>query len=92
MHVLCHGALAMTIAGGVIIGSDQATAAENVDKINGAIKIRHIGVILFVVQYVLTASVTGYFWQNKHIILKNRRMVSNTQRLSVWHDLLIYQL
>ena len=63
-------ALALTVAGGSIAGS-----AKTQDKVDLGTNLRHIGVILFLVQYGLMFAMHGYYWANKDQIMKFRRKV-----------------
>ena len=62
----------------VILGTNEARTPtpDVVNQINRGIKLRHIGVVLFIVQYVLTVVVTVYLWAGQESILKQRRRVS----------------
>lgn len=63
-------ALALTVAGGAIVGS-----AKTEDRVDTGNNLRHIGIILFAVQYVLIVVMHGYFWGHKEQIMRHRRTV-----------------
>jgi len=71
MKLLSHVALALTIAGGVKVGTNETP--DGVDDINSGIKLRRIGVVLFVIQLAATMAITVVFWGKGTRILKHRR-------------------
>lgn len=71
MTLAIHVALGLTIAGGVMVGTNTDPG-----KVKNGINLRHIGVILFVVEFILIILVTLYLWMNKDRVLKHRRTVS----------------
>lgn len=74
MNVLGHVALALAITGGVKV-AENSTKPDQVDSINSGIKLRHIGVILFLVQWLMICATVVHFVSNKFMILKHRRTV-----------------
>ncbi|EKM60756.1 uncharacterized protein PHACADRAFT_246870 [Phanerochaete carnosa HHB-10118-sp] len=81
MGLLSSVALLLTIVGGVNIGSN--TSSDDVSKINSGNNLRHIGVILFVVQFVLTVLVTFFIWSKISQIMKHRRTLLKAITLSL---------
>ena len=77
MSLLSTIALILTISGGSEIGSNEGS--DNVDKINSGNKERHIGAILFVVQFGLNILATFFMWSNVHLVMKHRRTVCSFQ-------------
>ena len=69
--ILSSVALALSIAGGVEAGN-----ATTINDLNNGIQLRHIGVILFLVLYILIIFTHGFFWSQKEAIMKYRRKVS----------------
>lgn len=89
MGLLSSVALLLTIIGGVQIGDN--TSGDDVSKINSGNNLRHIGVILFAVQFALTVLVTFFMWSKIRLIMKHRRTVRHfqviayrTESLTVW--------
>lgn len=71
LGLLSSVALALSIAGGVKIG--QNTASDDVSAINSGNNLRHIGVILFAVQFGLTVLATFFVWGHIQQVMKHRR-------------------
>ena len=76
MHLAAHVALILTIIGGIETGS-----SHSINTINTGITLRHVGVILFLVVFVLIVLVTAFLWANKRRILMHRRTVSTCPSL-----------
>ncbi|GJE87824.1 hypothetical protein PsYK624_039070 [Phanerochaete sordida] len=71
LGLLATVALVLTVIGGEKIG--QNTTNGNTSEINSGNTFRHIGVILFAVQFGLNVLVTFYMWGHIHMIMKHRR-------------------
>lgn len=71
MGILVHVALALSIAGGVDVGDDDSPS-----KVKSGVNLRHIGVALFIVDFILTVLVALYLWINRLRVAKHRRTVS----------------
>ncbi len=71
LKLTAHGALGLIIVGGVLVGTSKV-----INTINTGIKLRHVGVIMFIVVLWLTIVVHGIYWSNESRILKQRRKVS----------------
>jgi len=70
LHMLNAAALALSTTGGVKVGT-----AKSQDDLNSGTTFRHIGGVLFLVQFSLIALLHIYFWTEKKRILKYRRML-----------------
>jgi len=70
LGILASVALILTIVGGVDVGN-----AKTQDDLNTGTKYRHIGVILFLVLFIIVALVHGVLWSLKHKILTHRRVL-----------------
>lgn len=74
LGLLSHVAIALTIAGGVEIGEGQSSDGSiDTGKIKSGSNLKHIGVIMFVVQIVFTIAITLYMWSNSQRIMFHRR-------------------
>lgn len=82
LGILSTVALVLTITGGVKIGSN-ATPNGDVSQINSGNNFRHIGVILFAIQFVCTVLVTFFVWAHYHLILRYRRILLKAITLSL---------
>ena len=71
MSIATHVALALTIAGGVIIGGNRDPS-----KIKSGVNLRHIGAVIFLIVFIQTVLVTVYLWMNQSGIMKHRQTVS----------------
>ncbi|CAL1696173.1 unnamed protein product [Somion occarium] len=67
--MLSGTSLALTIVGGTKI----ANADGDESKLNSGATLRHVGAILFLVLYILLFFVHGFYWTQKHKIMKYRR-------------------
>lgn len=56
-----------------IVGGTKAGTAKSASDLNSANNLRHIGVIIFVVLFFLVCALTGFFWGNLDMVMKNRR-------------------
>ncbi|TCD68819.1 hypothetical protein EIP91_009686 [Steccherinum ochraceum] len=70
LHLTNMVALGLATLGGIKLGN-----AQNQDDVNSANTFKRIGVILFLVVFVLIALVHVYFWTQKSKIMKYRRML-----------------
>ena len=73
LGILSTVALILTIVGGVNLAN-----AKTPDDVNSGTKFRHIGVILFLVLYILLALLHVFFWTRAHSLMLHRRTVRHT--------------
>ena len=70
LGLLSTVALALSVAGGIVVGN-----AKTMVDVNRGTSLRHVGVILFVVLFVLIFFVHVFYWSNKESIMKYRQKV-----------------
>lgn len=72
MGILNSIALILTIVGGIDLGN-----AKDQSDVDSASKKRHIGVILFLVLFILIALIHGLLWSREKELMRHRRTVSS---------------
>ena len=72
MGILSTVALILTIVGGTDLGN-----AKNQNDVNSAVSKRHIGVILFLVLFILITLIHGFLWTRENELMRHRRTVSH---------------